>query len=355
MDCIVDKASGFIDKERIDEFESQFSLLWEKEKKLIALADTKEEKKLINDIINSFKKLEPIIKNDLKNLIESNASDEAFEKLDNDIDAVAGNMDNDIETLINSINSELQEANKLEKEYSSSMKISIMISIVLVILISILLSTYLSKSIISGLRLLNSSIKELIEEKGKNSRVDIHTKDELGEIANNFNIYLEDIEKGLIQDKKLIEEAKEIINKVKRGWYSNYIESTTSNKSLNEFKNEVNEMIKATKENIENVNKVLILFSKYDYRSEIKLDNIEKGGVFESLINDINSLKNSITSMLIENKKNGMILTNSANQLLSNVTTLNNNANEAAVSLEQTAAALDEITGNISNNTSNII
>ena len=58
--------------------------------------------------------------------------------------------------------------------------------------------------------------------------------------------------------------------------------------------------------------------------------------------------------MLIENKSIGLSLQNSSHILLSNVDTLNKNANITAVSLEETAASLEEMTGNIRGNTTNI-
>jgi methyl-accepting chemotaxis protein len=59
--------------------------------------------------------------------------------------------------------------------------------------------------------------------------------------------------------------------------------------------------------------------------------------------------------MLVTNKSNGLTLQHSANFLLQNVETLSIASNQAAASLEETAAALEEITGNISSNTENIV
>ena len=58
--------------------------------------------------------------------------------------------------------------------------------------------------------------------------------------------------------------------------------------------------------------------------------------------------------MLIENKTNGLTLDKSSNILLGNVDKLNISSNEAATSLEETAAALEEITSNIRHNTESI-
>ena len=73
-----------------------------------------------------------------------------------------------------------------------------------------------------------------------------------------------------------------------------------------------------------------------------------------ALANGVNSLGDSVTSMLKENKSNGLTLEQSSNVLLLNVDKLNLSSNEAAASLEETAAAIEEIRSNIRNNTENI-
>ncbi|MDK2081211.1 methyl-accepting chemotaxis protein, partial [Aliarcobacter butzleri] len=72
------------------------------------------------------------------------------------------------------------------------------------------------------------------------------------------------------------------------------------------------------------------------------------------LATGVNTLGDSITEMLIENKSIGLQLDKSSNVLLSNVDKLNISSNEAAASLEQTAASLEQITSNIRNNTQNV-
>jgi len=202
---------------------------------------------------------------------------------------------------------------------------------------------------------LHDAIKSLKTQKNGNNTIDIVSSDEIGEVAKEFNEYIESINKGLEEDRVLIDEAKIVISKITHGWYSQTIQVKTSNKSLEEFKNNVNDMIIATKKHFINMNEILEEYVHYDYRKELKIEGIEKGSVFEILINDINALRNSIADMLILNQSNGSSLNKNSGILLENVNILNNNSNEAAAALEQTAAALEEITGNISNNTSNII
>ena len=191
----------------------------------------------------------------------------------------------------------------------------------------------------------SSSVK-LLEDK---------SQDEFGDMAKVINENIERTKNLIEQDNNLIEDAKAVMNRVNNGWYSQFIEKTTSNKSLEEFKNNVNKMIENTKNRFVLVNDVLDQYSKNDFRNKLSLQpNDEKGGVMEALLNGINKLQETITEMLVENKSNGLTLDKSSDILLANVDKLNISSNEAATSLEQTAAALEEITSNIRNNTDNI-
>jgi len=226
-----------------------------------------------------------------------------------------------------------------------------LIGIVVVIFIAFMIL----KDIFLKLSNLNNAVDNLINTKDTSSRIQVNSEDEIGIISNKFNSYLEGIENGIEEDNKLIAEAKSTIDRVKHGWYTQTININTSNKTLNEFKNSVNEMILATKDHFTELNTILDKYVQNDYRRELKIQDIEENGVFDILVKDIGNLRSTITSILVENKANGMTLKSSATSLLSNVETLNINSNEAAASLEQTAAALEQITSNISNNTNNII
>ncbi len=173
-----------------------------------------------------------------------------------------------------------------------------------------------------------------------------------------FNIVMEELEQEKQikkEDAVLVDEAQLVINRVKNGWYSEKISGHTSNKSLEQFKDNVNDMIEATKEHFEDVNKILDQYAQLDYRNKLVLNNIEEGGVFELLVKDVNKLSDAITTTLIENKSNGLTLQNSSDILLTNVSTLSSASNQTAASLEETAAALEEMTSNILNNTENVV
>jgi len=201
----------------------------------------------------------------------------------------------------------------------------------------------LSKQIVKKLQSLDSDVK-----------VDTSYASEY-DIFNTVMTELENEKQIKKEDALLVAEAQTVISRVKNGWYSETISGTTSNKSLEQFKNNVNDMISATKVHFMDINKVLEEYANYDYRKDLVLDDVEKGGVFELLVVDINKLKTAITTMLVDSKQNGLTLEKSSKTLLENVNMLNDNSNIAASSIEETAAALEEVTSNISSNTANIV
>ncbi|MDD3856397.1 MAG: methyl-accepting chemotaxis protein, partial [Sulfurimonas sp.] len=173
---------------------------------------------------------------------------------------------------------------------------------------------------------------------------------EVDEMINALEYYRVQTESQALLDNKLVEEAKHVISRVQHGWYSQYIETTTTNRSLEEFKNGVNSMIKATKEHFVTMNVVLEEYAAYNYTKELKLDNIEKGGVFEILANDINKLRDAVTQMLQNSLTNGLELQTEASTLKQAVESLSTASNQQAASLEETAAAMEEMTSNVQNN-----
>ena len=236
----------------------------------------------------------------------------------------------------------------------SNMMFFIIINVVGIIFV-IIIATMILRDIFSKLTNLNGAVENLLTSKDTSSRIEVTSNDEIGVISTNFNDYLQTIQDGINEDNKLIDDAKSTMDRVNKGWYSETISGHTSNESLEAFKDTVNDMINATKEHFMDVNTILEEYANNDYRNILVLDNIEKGGVFELLVTDINKLRETITNILVENKSNGMTLDKSSDILLENVNILNNNSNSAAASLEETSAALEEITSTIVNTTQNVV
>ncbi len=143
------------------------------------------------------------------------------------------------------------------------------------------------------------------------------------------------------------------LNKMQTGGLSYRIQNPASTPQVQTFVNIVNETMDVQQELFRDILRVLGQYAKYDYSSSIPMNN-KISGEYKELIEGINALRDSIVSMLTENRNQGEILKNNSSVLLENVDTLSKNSNHAATSLEETSAAVDEITNNIKKSTENI-
>ena len=231
--------------------------------------------------------------------------------------------------------------------YSLSI-IAIVLSFVFIIAVTNSIKTPLNKFQNGLLDFFKYMNKETTEAK----LLDLGTKDELGEMAEAVNNSILAIKDGVEKDRNLVDSAISSANEAKKGFLNARIEGSSSNPSLNELKDVINEMLGAVEANIKNAMGVLSQYTQYDYRGRIDTNTME--GDLKALCDDVNSLGNAITNMLVENKQIGLVLSSNSDKLSNNVENLTSSANNQAASLEETAAAIEEITANMQNSSQNI-
>ena len=250
--------------------------------------------------------------------------------------------------LIQSINQEISSATKLLMVFSA-----IAIAGLLFIFF---ISFLVTKDILSKIKLFQAGLLSFFSFVNKQTPtaqlISIQSEDEFGKMSDIVNENIQKTEKIINQEKEFLHEVSLVVERIKKGELTHKLKSVIESDSLGALKLSFNDMIATLNKNIaNNTNSVLEMlenFAKFDFRKSI--DNAY--GVIELRLNEVNSL---INGMLVTNKSNGLTLQHSATFLLQNVETLSIASNQAAASLEETAAALEEITGNISSNTENIV
>ncbi len=233
----------------------------------------------------------------------------------------------------------------------------IMISIIIIsILLGMIVAYLITRSITSSLSELQNGLFSffayLNRESSKVELIKLDSKDEFGDMAKVINVNIEKTQKGVEEDRRLIDETINVLSEFEQGDLCQRLNLSVSNPALMELKSVLNNMASNLESNIDNVLNVLEQYAHYNYLNKIPTKNIKEHLL--KLSNGVNTLGDSITQMLIDNKSNGLTLDDSSKILLSSVNKLNISSNEAAASLEETAAALEEITSNIRNNTQNI-
>jgi len=223
---------------------------------------------------------------------------------------------------------------------------ALILIVLLIIFILISVNIFARKIVISPLKILNEGIKGLIQNNSKNSsmRVEKKSNDELGEVVDSFNQYLQSIEDGIKQDGKVIDEAIDIVEKAKHGFYNYDIKEHANSSQVEELKIKVNEMLNVTKENMSIITNALIEFgnAKYDFTIDAK-----SSGNVGSLIKGTNSLGTSVSEILCMIDNATKRLSSNAEELAETSEELSASSTQQAASLEETAAAIEEITSTI--------
>jgi len=261
---------------------------------------------------------------------------------------------------LNAIKKTAMDANKASFESALKKIDNTLLSLNTLIIVALILSIFfifaVTNSIKKPLLEFQEGLLEFFKYINKETQdaklINISSKDEIGMMAKAVNDNISKIKVGIEEDKTMVQSAIEGANRAKLGFMDARITGDTNNPALNQLKDVINEMLESVESNINKAMTVLSSYSKYDYCSSIDVQHMD--GDIKNLCADINSLGNAVTSMLVDNKKIGLVLASSADNLSINVDTLTNSANEQAANLEETAAAVEEITGNMQSNANHI-
>ncbi|ADG94079.1 methyl-accepting chemotaxis sensory transducer [Arcobacter nitrofigilis DSM 7299] len=229
--------------------------------------------------------------------------------------------------------------------------ISLVVSILIALFVLFFINSQITKPLMTFHTGLMDFFKYLNKEKATVEKIDLDTNDEIGQMAIAVNNNIEKTNRLLEQDHRLIENVKNIVLEVNSGNLNNRLETITENESLEELKSNLNKMLDSISYKINNnlgdMELALEEFRHMNFSYRIKNPT---GEVAKAL----NNLADIINEMLVNNKKNGLNLTSNSKNLLETVSILSTASNTSAASLEETAAALEEITSNVISNSENI-
>ncbi|RXJ91573.1 chemotaxis protein [Arcobacter sp. CECT 8983] len=224
--------------------------------------------------------------------------------------------------------------------------------IILTIVISSIVILIANKMIVKPLSKLTGTVKALTKFSSADQKINIDSKDEIGDLARYFNEYLESIRRVTAQDQKIVEESEKAIEMVRAGFFAYKVESNTENRSTNDLKNTINILIDEFKEHLGQVNNALNEYSKGNFEYDFEVKNVS--GNLGSVVRGTKSIGDNVSEILATIMTSGEKLANNIEILTSSATSLSDSANAQAASLEETAAAVEEINSNIQNSTQNM-
>ena len=239
----------------------------------------------------------------------------------------------------------------------SDHKISAVITVNIVFAIIVGYINYNSmQRVVGGINRIKEYIENLMDYmffKTNNIRKAEYIKnDDIGAILKELNQYFDKYDRMRKDDMHVLGELVIALDKVAQGIYSTQINSSTSNFMVHTLKEVVNKMLVRANTNIEDLVEIIGLYSEHDYRKQVNINPILKGKM-KLAMEQINQLGSELNNNAKHNLENGTLLEKNSLTMNRSVENLANKANAQAASLEETAAALEEITGITKNNTQN--
>lgn len=184
--------------------------------------------------------------------------------------------------------------------------------------------------------------------------IPLDSKDEIGRMAKAIDENVKRTQEGLRQDSNLVRDVLDVVAEAKEGRFGSVIENTSLNPQINELKDAINQMshtlLNLVGENLKNTARVFDAYKNNDFT-----DRIENP---RGLENAINSLGDSMVSMLSVSKNYANELEVKSKELESSVLELTESANTQSASLAQTATLTEEIAQsmqNVSDRTNEVI
>ncbi|MDD2888099.1 MAG: methyl-accepting chemotaxis protein [Aliarcobacter sp.] len=221
--------------------------------------------------------------------------------------------------------------------------------ILFIIFITIFLFVAISNNINNSIITIKSGLSRFfnyLTSTEKNlDMIDLNSNDHLGDMAKELNDNIQKIKDGLAIDNEVINEAKFVSKMIGKGFLVYRINGEANNVYINELKDNFNHMIDSLRENI--VNSFITSLSYANGNFEIKADKSDIGAIVNTLLRCLNMIGTNVSEFLAMINKNGYVLDEKSNHLLSLVSSLHNATINQAASLEETSAAVAEITSNI--------
>ena len=212
------------------------------------------------------------------------------------------------------------------------------------------------KRIVGGINSIKEYIEDLMDfvffKTNHVRKAEYIENDDIGQILKELNCYFEKYDKMRKDDMHVLGEMVIALDKVARGIYSTQIHSNTNNFMVHTLKNIVNNMLSRANKNMEDLVEIVGLYAEYDYRKQMNINPILKGKM-RLTMERINQLGSELNSNAKQNLENGNLLEKNSIVMNQSVENLASKANLQAASLEETAAALEEITSITKNNTQN--
>jgi len=246
----------------------------------------------------------------------------------------------------------LEEFNAAFKESDSIISTMFIVFSIIVVLILGVIYILLSVTVAKPLERFGSGLQgffDYLNRKASSAHpIAMQSNDEFGKLATVVNANIAMIQENVTQEKAVIADVERIVKMVQAGFYSYRLEAQSNNPELRELKEIFNRMLESSQQNFEDILNSILSFASSNFTSQLELQ--EHSGKLGSLIGSINTLGVSISELMALIYKTGLVLQEDTKELILSSEQLDGAANKQTKAIENTAKAVQEISGIIENN-----
>jgi methyl-accepting chemotaxis protein len=243
----------------------------------------------------------------------------------------------------------------LDDVYNDFLYYIVLLGIVLIIL-QIILSLNINKNIKNGIdsfvNYFDEFLKFITFKQNRIEKVIIKDNNEFSKMINQINNVVDEFDIKFKDDMKVIGEIVLTMDKVEQGIFKCRVKSKTKNPMITTLRKTINESLESLEHSMKDLERVTTSYSNNNFKDHIEIPSKMKGRLL-SVMNGVNSLGIALGNVAKQNLENGQELDQNASIMKSSMQKLSAKANEQAASLEETAAALEEITSITRNNAQN--
>lgn len=191
LDIITDYEKIAVVENRIDKSKKLFESLLSQKKELIENAESKEETTNLNLIFSNFVKMKHLIEKELYSLVLSKNENKNFEAFNQKFDSISTITENLLSQETIYLQKKLQETEKTKNHFIETIKIELVLFLLASFLVSFVISSKIIREIKGMLSKLNNGVLQLFNTNEETIKINLGEKNELSEITNNLNLYLE--------------------------------------------------------------------------------------------------------------------------------------------------------------------
>ena len=227
---------------------------------------------------------------------------------------------------------------------------------VILIILQIVISLNINRSIKNGIddfvKYFNEFLSFITFKQNRIEKVISKNNDEFSKLTIQINNVVDEFDANFKDDMKVIGEIVLTMDKVEQGIFKCRIKSESKNPMICTLKNTINKSLESLEFSMKDLERVTSSYSNNNFKDTIVIPSKLKDRLL-SVMTGVNTLGVTLGNMAKQNLDNGQSLDKDASTMKKSMQDLSTKANQQAASLEETAAALEEITSITRNNAQN--